>query len=339
MKIRTDFVTNSSSSSFTLNLMIELKNGKKLRYEALGYEEPFGPGEYAEVSAMLSPKELAECPDIAALVDMLKDSIECYGEPILTDDDKFIQKVKKIPSMQEIAKISVTGTEVYDPENEYAQVYTYDCMKQAYTCEIDGEQWGAINGASGGNLYVPDRKLAKEANEMDEALACEADKVQEKGKFVVKYGVLVRYTGEGGQVTIPDGVQEIGSNAFDDCLENLTGITFPEGFTTIHERAFEGTALTSVTIPGGVKEVPNAFEGCMDLTEVILLEGVEEIAYDAFADCESLRDVTLPASVTKIYDCAHGYSFFGCPQFTIHAPAGSYAEQFAKEKGYPFEAL
>lgn len=335
MKIRTDFVTNSSSSSFTLNLMIELKNGKKLRYEALGYEEPFGPGEYAEVSAMLSPKELAECPDIAALVDKLKDSIECYGEPILTDDDKFIQKVKKIPSMQEIAKISVTGTEVYDPENEYAQVYTYDCMKQAYTCEIDGEQWGAINGASGGNLYVPDRKLAKEANEMDEALACEADKVQEKGKFVVKYGVLVRYTGEGGQVTIPDGVQEIGSNAFDDCLENLTGITFPEGFTTIQERAFEGTALTSVTIPGGVKEVPNAFEGCMDLIEVILSEGVEEIACDAFADCESLRDVTLPASVTEIDDCA----FYGCPLFTIHAPAGSYAEQFAKEKGYPFEAL
>ena len=296
MKIRTDFVTNSSSSSFTLNLMIELKNGKKLSYEALGYEEPFEPGEYAEVSAMLSPKELAECPDIAALVDMLKDSIECYGEPILTDDDKFIQKVKKIPSMQEIAK---------------------------------------INGASGGDLYVPDRKLAKESNEMNEA-----DEVQEKEEFVVKHGVLVRYNGEGGQVTIPDGVQEIGSDAFEDCLENLTGITFPEGFTTIQEQAFVSTALTSVTIPGSVKEIPPAaFMACVDLTEVILLEGVEEIAYDAFADCESLRDVTLPASVTKIYDCAHGYSFFGCPQFTIHAPAGSYAEQFAKEKGDPFEAL
>lgn len=237
--------------------------------------------------------------------------------------------------MQEIAKISVTGTEVYDPENEYAQVYTYDCMKQAYTCEIDGEQWGAINGASGGNLYVPDRKLAKESNEMNEA-----DELQEKEEFVVEYDVLVRYNGEGGQVTIPDGVQEIGSDAFDDCLENLTGITFPEGFTTIQEQAFVSTALTSVTIPGSVKEIPPAaFMACVDLTEVILLEGVEEIAYDAFADCESLRDVTLPASVTKIYDCAHGYSFFGCPQFIIHAPAGSYAEQFAKEKGYPFEAL
>ena len=39
--------------------------------------------------------------------------------------------------------------------------------------------------------------------------------------------------------------------------------------------------------------------------------------------------------VTEIDDCA----FYGCPLFTIHAPEGSYAEQFAKEKGYPFEAL
>ena len=335
MKIRTDFVTNSSSSSFTLNLMIELKNGKKLSYEALGYEEPFGPGEYYNVYATLSPKELAECSDIKALVEMLKAGVECEGEPIITDDDGFIKKIKKIPSMEDIAKISIAGTEEYDPENEYAQMYTYDCMTREYTCEINGEEWTAINGTSGGGLYVPDHRLAKEVQEDDEAFVQETNEVQKKKEFVIKHGVLVRYNGEGGHVIIPDEVDEIGSTAFDDCFENLTGITFPEGFTTIQERAFESTGLTSVTIPGGVKEVPNAFEGCMDLIEVILSEGVEEIACDAFADCESLRDVTLPASVTEIDDCA----FYGCPLFTIHAPAGSYAEQFAKEKGYPFEVL
>ncbi len=165
MKIRTDFVTNSSSSSFTLNLMIELKNGKKLSYEALGYEEPFEPGEYKEVSATLSPKELAECPDIAALVDMLKGGIECCGKPILTDNSRFIKKIRKIPSMQEIAKISVEGTESYGLVEEYTQEYTYDCETKAYTKWVSGEEMEDIDGARGGSLYVPDAGVAE--NEED----------------------------------------------------------------------------------------------------------------------------------------------------------------------------
>ena len=165
MKIRTDFVTNSSSSSFTLNLMIELKNGKKLSYEALGYEEPFEPGEYEEVSATLSPKELAECPDIAALVDMLKGGIECCGKPILTDNSRFIKKIRKIPSMQEIAKISVEGTESYGLLEEYTQEYTYDCETKAYTKWVSGEEMEDIDGARGGSLYVPDAGVAE--NEED----------------------------------------------------------------------------------------------------------------------------------------------------------------------------
>lgn len=165
MKIRTDFVTNSSSSSFTLNLMIELKNGKELSYEALGYEEPFEPGEYEEVSATLSPKELAECPDIAALVDMLKGGIECCGKPILTDNSRFIKKIRKIPSMQEIAKISVEGTESYGLLEEYTQEYTYDCETKAYTKWVSGEEMEDIDGARGGSLYVPDAGVAE--NEED----------------------------------------------------------------------------------------------------------------------------------------------------------------------------
>ncbi len=34
MKFRTDFVTNSSSSSFLLTLKVELKNGKTIEFEA-----------------------------------------------------------------------------------------------------------------------------------------------------------------------------------------------------------------------------------------------------------------------------------------------------------------
>ena len=81
--------------------------------------------------------------------------------------------------------------------------------------------------------------------------------------FVIENGVLEKYKGPGGDVTIPEGVTEIGSSAFKDCA-NLTSVTIPEGVTKIRAYAFKGCAnLTSVTIPGSVKEIDKyVFQGC-----------------------------------------------------------------------------
>lgn len=57
-----------------------------------------------------------------------------------------------------------------------------------------------------------------------------------------------------------------------------------------------------------------------------------------FNDCESLTSVTIPQSVVSISEDAIDHSKGHC-NVTIHAPAGSYAEQFAKKQGIPFEAL
>ena len=43
----------------------------------------------------------------------------------------------------------------------------------------------------------------------------------------------------------------------------------------------------------------------------------------------------LPQSVKQIRD----YAFAYCPKLTIHAPADSYAEQYAKENNIPFQEL
>lgn len=67
--------------------------------------------------------------------------------------------------MQDIAKIYVSGVEDYDGVNKYAQEYTYDCVAGRYTYSIDGEEWSAIDGASGGGLYVSDRKMAEKEEE------------------------------------------------------------------------------------------------------------------------------------------------------------------------------
>jgi hypothetical protein len=50
--------------------------------------------------------------------------------------------------------------------------------------------------------------------------------------FVIENGVLEKYKGPGGDVTIPEGVKEIGLWAFEVCA-NLTSVTIPEGVTEI----------------------------------------------------------------------------------------------------------
>ena len=46
-------------------------------------------------------------------------------------------------------------------------------------------------------------------------------------------------------------------------------------------------------------------------------------------------DVTIPEGVTEIGSSA----FDGCKKLTIHAPAGSAAEQYAKKYKIPFKAI
>lgn len=55
--------------------------------------------------------------------------------------------------------------------------------------------------------------------------------------FRIFDGELVRYTGDGGDVVIPEGVERIGEYAFCKC-QNLTSVTVPYGCKYICEKAF-----------------------------------------------------------------------------------------------------
>ena len=135
-------------------------------------------------------------------------------------------------------------------------------------------------------------------------------------------------------VVIPEGVKEIGIFAFSGC-SSLKSVVIPEGVTEIEWEVFNGcSSLTSVEIPKGVTEIgQDAFSGCSSLTSVVIPEGVTEIGMNAFNGCNSLTSVVIPESVKEI----EYQTFEDCPKLTIHAPAGSYAEKYAKENGIPFE--
>eukprot|EP01048_Picozoa_sp_COSAG05_P020984 COSAG05_NODE_3724_length_1882_cov_1.684801_1_plen_305_part_10 len=80
------------------------------------------------------------------------------------------------------------------------------------------------------------------------------------------------------QVTILDGVTEIGDYAFRDC-----------------------SSLAQVTIPDSVTEIGwETFYGCSSLAQVTIPESVTWIGYSAFSGCTILWPVTIPGGVAWI---------------------------------------
>lgn len=168
-------------------------------------------------------------------------------------------------------------------------------------------------------------------------------------------------------VTLPDGLTEISTCAFESCT-NLTHVTVPDSVTKIGNRAFAYcSGLTNIPISNNVTEIGReAFSNCTGLTNVTLPSSLSQIGDVAFSRCSNLTSVTIPASVTKIgmsafFSCtnlqrvviANGdteigelafseYRHFGgylpMQGLTVYSPAGGKVENYCKENGITFVA-
>ena len=109
---------------------------------------------------------------------------------------------------------------------------------------------------------------------------------------------LIRVPAAKTSVTIPNGVTSISSRAFKGCTK-LTSITIPDSITSIGSYAFSGTVL--VQIQDGVHYVDKWVVGCdNNVTSVNLRPDTKGIADCAFWYCTSLKNITIPNSVTYI---------------------------------------
>lgn len=115
-----------------------------------------------------------------------------------------------------------------------------------------------------------------------------------------------------------------------------TAFAVPDCVTTIGDRAFYSSGLSSITIPSTVVSIgDHAFAFCDNLTTIIIPDGVVSISDYAFSHCDNLATIIIPDSVLHIAANA----FNDCDHLTICGQKGSYAEQYARENSIPFQAL
>ena len=138
-------------------------------------------------------------------------------------------------------------------------------------------------------------------------------------------------------VVIPDGVEEIGNYAFEEC-ESLKSITIPNSVKYIGGYAFYRCySLQSITfnIPDNLKYISgSAFEGCKSLKSIKIPNSVKEIGSEVFARCKSLKSITIPDSVTRI----GGHTFSNCPNLTVYTN-NKYVQEYCEEWEIPYKPL
>lgn len=114
---------------------------------------------------------------------------------------------------------------------------------------------------------------------------------------------------------VPNFIKHIGPNAFHGTQLHNANLT--DNVISLGSDAFSNTPIKSLTIPTGIRIVPDGLcSGCHNLTFVYLNSDIVEIARDAFNSCLSLENIDLPVSLKKI----GGSSFSNTPLNELELP-------------------
>lgn len=160
-------------------------------------------------------------------------------------------------------------------------------------------------------------------------------------------------------IDIADSVENIGSMAFEECI-NLREVKLPKSLYTICEETFYGCeSLESITLPDVVNIGESAFAHCISLKNIVIPESVEfgiddsaflnctslqkvtvngniqQIGSAVFMNCENLKSINIPKSVESIGNDVFEF----CNNVTIKCYENSYAHEYAKTNGINYSLI
>lgn len=115
---------------------------------------------------------------------------------------------------------------------------------------------------------------------------------RQEGDFLVDGSTLVRYIGQSEYVRIPDGIINIGAEAFHNA--RVVSVELPDSVTEIREGAFSGCEyLERIRLSTRLLVIrKNAFQGCISLSDIAIPSSLQEIDKAAFSNCPELPAVS-----------------------------------------------
>ena len=104
-----------------------------------------------------------------------------------------------------------------------------------------------------------------------------------------------------GTYKVLDGVELIHSNAFN--AAKCSEVMLPSSLKEISNLAFSYSEIENINIPSDCIIGYQSFYYATHLRTVYIEEGIKELGDYAFANCQSLVDITLPKSLESISEC------------------------------------
>lgn len=282
--------------------------GRQAFYGCLGLTEVDIPDSVTEINDIA----FASCTNLQTVT--LSDSLRELGQQVFEDDRKITDI--HIPASLVKAKTGIINGELGPFMNTGLQNVTFD---ENTTSIAECLFAGCVSLEA---IDIPDtvETIGKKA-----FFGCCA--IQELklpwGLKEIENSAFEQCTGL-TSITIPDNVTKLGEDAFARCT-SLKEVTFPEVLEMISERAFEGdAALEEIILPVNVTEIRGGtFKNCTSLakleapglrvikngaftntgfTQLNIPDGVQEIDYNAFSECQKMTKVEIPGSVTNMED-------------------------------------
>ena len=251
------------------------------------------------------------------------------GNIVVTDESGQISKIAKIEQYGSGVHIGVFPVELYFDSTGGSQTFSVSADAAYNVSVASGTNWAFVEPNSGytgqtvftvrvnsGYTGTTDRQGVINIDAPGQDLAVILYQRKPETRLVTVYNVT----------STTDPTTILGDTSFFSKAElaNGTEITLGTGYTfpsTGNQKVYytltgntvggfeNSTALTQVVIPEGVTEIADsAFANCTNLTYIKITDTVTQVGVSAFSQCTSLSSITLPDSLERMESAV----FSGC---------------------------